>query len=97
MLSSAITGIFWSLFAGQPLVIVGVTGPVTILTISIYQMAQAWGIDFIPFYAWTQVWAGILHVLLAITNFCDIITSITRFSCEIFGCLIAIIYLYTGV
>ena len=35
-LSSCLSGMVFSVFAGQPLVIVGVTGPVTILTISIY-------------------------------------------------------------
>jgi hypothetical protein len=96
LMSSAVTGILWSLFSGQPIVILGVTGPVSILTISIYQMSKSWNISFIPFYAWAQIWASIMHVLLAVFNFCDYIHLITRFSCEIFGCLIAIIYLYTG-
>jgi hypothetical protein len=96
MLSSAITGMIWSIIAGQPLVIVGVTGPVTILTISIYTMAKNWDINFISFYAWAQMWASLMHITLACVNFCDVIVLITRFSCEIFGCLIAIIYLYTG-
>ena len=52
MLSSAVTGMLWAVIAGQPLVILGVTGPVTILTISIYTMAKNWDINFISFYAW---------------------------------------------
>ncbi|CAM9456900.1 unnamed protein product, partial [Ectocarpus fasciculatus] len=96
MLSSAVTGMIWALIAGQPLVILGVTGPVTILTISIYAMAKSWNINFISFYAWSQMWASLMHLVLACVNFCDVIVLITRFSCEIFGCLIAIIYLYTG-
>lgn len=96
MLSSAVTGMLWSIIAGQPLVILGVTGPVTILTISIYSMSKSWGINFISFYAWAQIWASLMHIILAVVNFCDVIVLITRFSCEIFGCLIAIIYLYTG-
>lgn len=96
MLSSAITGVVFSIIGGQPLVIVGVTGPVSILTISIYGMAKSWGINFLPFYAWAQIWAAIMHIFLAVFNFCDLISWITRFSCEIFGVLIAIIYIYTG-
>ena len=46
-LSSCLSGCIFSIFGGQPLVIVGVTGPVTILTISIYGMAKALGISFL--------------------------------------------------
>ena len=97
MLSTAITGVMWSIFAGQPLVILGVTGPVSILTISIYGIADSWNIDFLPFYAWAQIWAALMHIVLAVLNFCDLITLITRFSVEIFGVLIAVIYIYTGI
>lgn len=96
MLSSAISGIIMSLFAGQPLVIVGVTGPVSILTISIYSMSSGIGIPFLPFYAWTQIWAALFHIIIAIINLCDLLSWISRFSCEIFGVLIAVIYIYTG-
>lgn len=97
MVSTAVTGCLWSLFSGQPLVILGVTGPVSILTISIYTVAESLDINFLPFYAWSQIWASFFHVILACINFCELITLITRFSVEIFGCLIAIIYIYTGI
>ena len=40
LISSAISGSIFSIFSGQPLVIVGVTGPVSILTIAIYNMSN---------------------------------------------------------
>lgn len=96
LLSSAISGGIFSIFAGQPLVIVGVTGPVSILTIAIYGMTETIGIKFLPFYAWSQIWAALMHMALAAFNCCDYIVYVTRFSCETFGVLIALIYLYTG-
>ena len=87
----------WSLLAGQPLIIVGVTGPVSILSISIYTLTKAWDIPFIPFFAWAQIWAALMHIIMAMSNACDMLSWITRFSCEIFGVLIAVIYLYTGI
>ena len=69
----------------------------SILTISIYSVAKALDINFLPFYAWSQLWAALFHIILACINFCELITLITRFSVEIFGCLIAVIYMYTGV
>lgn len=97
ILSTTITGSMFALFAGQPLCIVGVTGPVTIFTVAIYQLANNFDIPFIPFYAWTQIWAAIMHMLIAIFNLCDMIELVSRYSCETFGMLIAIIYLYTGI
>ena len=55
ILSTTITGSMFAVFAGQPLCIVGVTGPVTIFTVAIFQLAEGFDIPFIPFYAWVQV------------------------------------------
>jgi hypothetical protein len=95
-LSSCLSGCIFSIFGGQPLVIVGVTGPVTILTISIYGMAKALGIDFLKFYAWAQIWAGLMHMAAAAAGWCAAIKYVTNFSCHTFGLLIATIYAVTG-
>ena len=95
-LSSCLSGMVFSVFAGQPLVIVGVTGPVTILTISIYGMAKALDISFLHFYAWAQIWAGLMHMAAAAAGWCAAIKYVTNFSCHTFGLLIATIYAVTG-
>lgn len=97
LLSSSITGMLFSIFAGQPLVIVGVTGPVTILTVSIYNIAKSFNYDFFVLFGLSQILAGIIFIILAILNICNYIHYLTRFSCEIFGVLIGLIYLYTGI
>ncbi len=96
LLATGITGVLMSVCSGQPLVIVGVTGPITILTASIYELSQSLHVKFIPFYAWAQIWAAFFHLFLAAANACDLVCVVTRFSCETFGILIAIIYIYTG-
>jgi hypothetical protein len=96
LLSMSIVGILFSLFAGQPLVIVGVTGPTAFLTASIYTIAKAFGLPFIPFYACSQLWAALMHMIMGVCNLCDLVSLVTRYSCETFGILIALIYLYTG-
>ena len=40
LLAMAIGGIMFALFAGQPLVVVGVTGPIVILVVGIYQISD---------------------------------------------------------
>ena len=95
-LSSCLSGSIFSVFAGQPLVIVGVTGPVTILSISIYGLARSLDVSFLHFYAWAQVWAGLMHMVVAAGGLCDSIRYVTNFSCHTFGLLIATIYAVTG-
>ena len=54
ILSTAISGAIFAIFGGQPLVIVGVTGPVTIFTVAIFNVAAAFELAFLPFYCWVQ-------------------------------------------
>ena len=49
LLSTAITGSIFAVFGGQPLCIVGVTGPVTIFTLSVFNIAKAMDVPFLPF------------------------------------------------
>jgi len=97
LLSSAICGCIFSIFGGQPLVIVGVTGPVTIFTVKVWALSQMFGVDFLQWYCWIGLWAALMHILLAILNACDLVTLVTRFSCEVFGSLIAVIYIWDAI
>jgi hypothetical protein len=97
LMATSIGGCAFSIFAGQPLVIVGVTGPITILTISMFELSKNWDIAFLPFYAWSQLFAALMHIFIAMFNLCDLIKHVTRFSCETFGVLIATVFIYEGV
>mmetsp|Transcript_22431 Transcript_22431/g.54788 ORF Transcript_22431/g.54788 Transcript_22431/m.54788 type:complete len:656 (-) Transcript_22431:132-2099(-) len=97
LLSTTIAGGIFSILGGQPLCILGVTGPVSIFTIAVFNISKSLGIKFLPFYAWTQIWAAAMHFFLALFNMCELISWVTRYSCETFGVLIALIYLYTGI
>ena len=96
LLSTALTGVIFSCIGGQPLCIVGVTGPVSIFTIACFNVARAMGIAFLPFYACVQLWAALMHMVLAATGACSAVKLVSRFSCETFGMLIATIYIVTG-
>ena len=49
--------------------------------------------NFLPWTAWACVWAGLMLLMLAVCNACDYITRFTRFTGELFGGLIAILFL----
>lgn len=80
-------GIF-SLFGAQPLVISGVTGPITVLNKTIFTIIQGLGPsgpDYLQFIGWVYLWAAILHWIFAIWQGCKFLRYVTRFSCDTFG------------
>ncbi|ORX91537.1 hypothetical protein K493DRAFT_317201 [Basidiobolus meristosporus CBS 931.73] len=97
ILSTAMGGVIFAIFAGQPLVIMGVTGPVSIFSATVFDICKQLDVAFLPFMAWASIWATLFHVILAICNSCNFLKYITKFSCEIFGCLIAVIYVVKAV
>jgi hypothetical protein len=89
-------GVF-SLFACQPLCIVGVTGPITVFSYTVYDIVVPKGYDFFTFMAWVGIWSMIMHWILAITNSCNALTYVTRFSCDTFGFYVALVYIQKGI
>ena len=67
LLSTAVTGSMFAIIGGQPLCIVGVTGPVTIFTLAVFNIAKTVGVPFLPFYGWIQIWSAVMHMVLAVT------------------------------
>ncbi|CCU76712.1 putative boron transporter 1 [Blumeria hordei DH14] len=99
LLSSVLASIIFAIFAAQPLVIVGVTGPITVFNYTVYDIITPHGIDFFIFMALVGFsrWSMILHWILAITNACNHMRYVTQFSCDIFGFYVAFIYLQKGI
>ena len=87
--STGLCGVIFSLFSIQPLTILGVTGPFSVLAENIYSLCQdSFHIDFLSFMAWTLIHAGWMHVLLAIFNAHDwTMCYVTEFTGEIFSLL----------
>lgn len=98
LMSSGIIGIIYAVFAGQPLVIMGVTGPVAILLGTSYKLAaDVFDAEYFPFFWWTCFWAGILHMLSAMVGVVNFVWHITPFSLQIFELFIASAFIYSGI
>ena len=48
----------YALLAGQPLTIVGSTGPVLAFISALYKLAKLADLPFLPVYAWTGLWTS---------------------------------------
>ncbi|KAJ5174660.1 uncharacterized protein N7482_000537 [Penicillium canariense] len=97
LLASVLGAVVFAVFAAQPLVIVGVTGPITVFNYTVYDIITPRGTPYLPFMCWIGIWSLIMHWVLAITNACNGLTYVTRFSCDIFGFYVAFIYLQKGI
>ncbi|KAH7047370.1 anion exchange family protein [Macrophomina phaseolina] len=97
LLASVLAAVVFSLFAAQPLVIVGVTGPITVFNYTVYDIVAPHGINYFSFMCWIGLWSLVMHWFLAISNACNWLKYVTRFSCDIFGFYVAFIYLQKGI
>ncbi|KAI0525643.1 HCO3 transporter family-domain-containing protein [Xylaria bambusicola] len=97
LLASVLGAVVFSIIACQPLVIVGVTGPITVFNYTVYDIVTPLGTNYLAFMCWIGLWAVLLHWTLAITNSCNWLKYVTRFPCDIFGFYVAFIYLQKGI
>ncbi|MDF1701376.1 MAG: HCO3- transporter, partial [Planctomycetota bacterium] len=93
IIATAIGGMLFALLGGQPLTILGGTGPIVIFTGLLYGFCQSWELDFLGVYAWVGLWSGLFMIILAVTDASALMRFFTRFTDEIFAALIAVIFI----
>ncbi|XP_054282194.1 sodium bicarbonate cotransporter 3-like isoform X2 [Macrosteles quadrilineatus] len=97
LISGFVCGMGYGFFSGQPLTILGSTGPVLVFETIVYDFCGNAGWDYMSFRLWIGLWvAFILFVLVAI-DASALVCYITRFTEENFATLIAFIFIYKAV
>jgi len=97
IVATAICGIVYAIFSGQPLTILGSTGPVIIFMGILYQLTESYGLPFLPSAAWVGLWTMVFMLILAFTDASCWIRFFTRFTDDTFAGLIALIFVYEAV
>jgi len=99
--STAICGFIHSIFGGQSLLILGVAEPTALMYKYLYEFAKKRteiGHElFLAWAGWVCVWTGIMLVLMGIANACDLINRFTRVAGELFGMLIAMLFMQEAI
>ncbi|CAI5524436.1 unnamed protein product, partial [Closterium sp. Naga37s-1] len=90
ILGTAISGVVYAMFSGQPLTLLGPTGLVVVFTGLLYKSAAALALPFLPVYAWVSVWSAAFLLVLSLTGASDLIRLFTRFTDETFSLLISL-------
>lgn len=94
LFSSALAAMVFSIFAAQPLTIVGITGLISLFNYTIFDIVTRYDpAIYANFMCWTAIWAAIFHWIAAVCNLCDYMRYVTDFSSEAFGMYVGIIYL----
>jgi len=93
LVSGLIVGVLFGMFSGQPLTIMGSTGPVLVFETIVYDfcMSQEW--DYLSFRLWIGVWIGVILLVLVATDASALVCYITRFTEENFATLIGVIFI----
>ncbi|XVF22029.1 hypothetical protein REPUB_Repub12eG0139200 [Reevesia pubescens] len=99
--STALCGIIHSIIGGQPLLILGVAEPTVIMYTFMFNFVKDipdLGRDlFLAWTGWVCVWTAGLLVLLSILGACSIINRFTRVAGELFGLLIAMLFMQQAI
>ncbi|XP_042498007.1 probable boron transporter 2 isoform X2 [Macadamia integrifolia] len=99
--STALCGIIHSIIGGQPLLILGVAEPTVLMYTFMFDFAkdrQDLGQKlFLAWTGWVCVWTSALLFLLAILGACSIINRFTRIAGELFGLLIAMLFMQQAI
>ncbi|KAG8572913.1 hypothetical protein GDO81_012218 [Engystomops pustulosus] len=94
LFGASLTGIAYSLFAGQPLTILGSTGPVLVFEKILYKFCSEYDLSYLSLRTSIGLWTAFLCLLLVATDASSLVCYITRFTEEAFAALICIIFIY---
>ncbi|XP_023574303.1 sodium bicarbonate cotransporter 3 isoform X7 [Octodon degus] len=94
LFGASLTGIAYSLFAGQPLTILGSTGPVLVFEKILFKFCRDYGLSYLSLRSSIGLWTSFLCIVLVATDASSLVCYITRFTEEAFAALICIIFIY---
>ncbi|XP_016338435.1 sodium bicarbonate cotransporter 3-like isoform X6 [Sinocyclocheilus anshuiensis] len=94
LFGASLTGVAFSLFSGQPLTILGSTGPVLVFEKILFKFCSEYGLSYLPLRTSIGLWTAFLCIVLVATDSSSLVCYITRFTEEAFAALICIIFIY---
>jgi hypothetical protein len=97
LLANGIIGVLYAVCSGQPLVLLGITGPVAILLGTSASLAETFDAEYYAFFWWLCIWCSGLHILTAVCGWVQFVWYMTPFSSQIFEFFIAMSFVYESI
>ncbi|CAC5412080.1 Anion exchange protein 3,Anion exchange protein 2,Band 3 anion transport protein,Electrogenic sodium bicarbonate cotransporter 4 [Mytilus coruscus] len=79
---------------GQPLMLVGATGPVLVFEQSLYMFCKNNNIEFLTMRVWIGFWVMLISIVAVAAESSFLVRHISRFTEEIFAILISLIFIF---
>lgn len=96
LLSEAVCGIAFSIFGGQPLLILRVSGPIKTFLNVVRIFAESIECDFVAFYGFVGIYAGVMVLTFAMLNGAEYMLCINRFTQENLALFAAVTFIFNG-
>ncbi|XP_014478578.1 PREDICTED: sodium bicarbonate cotransporter 3 isoform X6 [Dinoponera quadriceps] len=97
LVSGFVCGIGYGFFSGQPLTILGSTGPVLVFETIVYEFCKQVDWNYMSFRFWIGTWTAVILMILVAIDASALVCYITRFTEENFATLIAFIFIYKAI
>ncbi|XP_012539969.1 electrogenic sodium bicarbonate cotransporter 1 isoform X1 [Monomorium pharaonis] len=97
LVSGFVCGIGYGFFSGQPLTILGSTGPVLVFETIVYEFCKKVDWSYMSFRFWIGTWISVILMILVALDASACVCYITRFTEENFATLIAFIFIYKAI
>ncbi|KAM9802531.1 anion exchange protein 3 isoform 2-T2 [Syngnathus typhle] len=94
IVSTATLGVIFSLLAGQPLLIIGFSGPLLVFEEAFYKFCQAYDFEYLTGRVWIGFWLVFIVLLIVAAEGSFLVRFISPFTQEIFAFLISLIFIY---
>ncbi|XP_058475178.1 anion exchange protein 3 isoform X2 [Solea solea] len=94
IVSTATLGVIFSLLAGQPLLIIGFSGPLLVFEEAYYKFCQAQNFEYLTGRVWIGFWLIIIVLVIVAAEGSFLVRYISPFTQEIFAFLISLIFIY---
>uniref|UniRef100_A0A3Q2EI80 Anion exchange protein n=1 Tax=Cyprinodon variegatus TaxID=28743 RepID=A0A3Q2EI80_CYPVA len=94
IVSTATLGVIFSLLAGQPLLIIGFSGPLLVFEEAFYKFCQAYNFEYLTGRVWIGFWLIFIVLVIVAAEGSFLVRYISPFTQEIFAFLISLIFIY---
>eukprot|EP00045_Choanoeca_perplexa_P005190 m.44001 g.44001 ORF g.44001 m.44001 type:complete len:555 (+) comp12983_c0_seq1:96-1760(+) len=90
-------GLIHALLAGQPLLILRPTGPITVFITELYTLSHRFKFDYFEWLAWVGLWVGFYMTIISAFDGSYYIKFFTRFLHDLYAAFVCTIYAYDGI
>nr|CAB3266294.1 anion exchange protein 2 [Phallusia mammillata] len=94
ILGCCIGGCMFGLFSGQPLLVVGSTGPLLVFEEAVYNFCIGNDLPFLATRVWIGLWIFVISIFTAMFEGSFLVRYVSRFTQDIFAALISLIFIY---